>query len=107
MPPRHVPVGYLAPFAGTLKQAIGKPVFVAGRINQPQEAERIIAGGSADLCGMTRAMICDPEMPNKAKAGKADDIRACIACNQACIGHAQLGLPISCIQFPKSGCETR
>ena len=107
VPPMTVPVGYLAPFAGTLKQAIGKPVFVAGRINQPQEAERILAGGSADLCGMTRAMICDPQMPNKAKAGKTDDIRACIACNQACIGHAQLGLSISCIQFPESGRELR
>ena len=97
--------GYLAPFAGALKQAIGKPVFVAGRINQPQEAERILAEGAADLCGMTRALICDPEMPNKAKAGLSEDIRACIACNQACIGHAQLGLSISCIQHPETGRE--
>jgi len=57
------------------------------------------------MCGMTRAMICDPEMPNKAKAGKTDDIRACIGCNQACIGHFQLGLPISCIQHPETGRE--
>jgi hypothetical protein len=54
---------------------------------------------------MTRALICDPEMPNKAKAGRSEDIRACIACNQACIGHAQLGLSISCIQHPESGRE--
>ena len=54
---------------------------------------------------MTRAMICDPEMPTKAKAGRADDIRACIACNQACIGHFQLGLSISCIQYPETGRE--
>jgi NADPH-dependent 2,4-dienoyl-CoA reductase/sulfur reductase-like enzyme len=44
-------------------------------------------------------------MPNKARAGRSDDIRACIACNQACIGHFQLELPISCIQFPESGRE--
>ncbi len=105
VPPMTVKVGYLAPFAGKLKQALGKPVFVAGRINQPQDAEAILAGGSADMCGMTRAMICDPEMPNKARAGRTDDIRACIACNQACIGHAQLGLSISCIQYPESGRE--
>jgi 2,4-dienoyl-CoA reductase-like NADH-dependent reductase (Old Yellow Enzyme family) len=36
-------------------------------------------------------------MANKARAGRTEDIRACIACNQACIGHAQLGLSISCI----------
>ena len=99
--------GYVAPFARAVKQAVGKPVFVAGRINQPQIAEEILASGAADMCGMTRAMICDPEMPNKARAGATDDIRACIGCNQACIGHFQLGLPISCIQHPETGRELK
>ena len=71
----------------------------------PTTPRRIIAEGAADMCGMTRAMIADPEMPNKARAGAVDDIRACIACNQACIGHFQLGLPISCIQYPETGRE--
>ena len=97
--------GYVAPFAQKVKQATGKAVFVAGRINQPQIAEQVLASGAADMCGMTRAMICDPEMPNKAKAGRSDDIRACIGCNQACIGHFQLGLSISCIQHPETGRE--
>jgi 2,4-dienoyl-CoA reductase-like NADH-dependent reductase (Old Yellow Enzyme family) len=105
VPPMTVDHAYLAPYASKLKQTTGSAVFVAGRINQPHEAERIIAEGSADMCGMTRAMITDPEMPNKAKAGRVDDIRACIGCNQACIGHFQLGLPISCIQFPETGRE--
>jgi NADPH-dependent 2,4-dienoyl-CoA reductase/sulfur reductase-like enzyme len=104
-PPMTVSHGYLAPYARKLKQATGAAVFVAGRINQPHEAERILAEGSADMCGMTRAMICDPEMPSKAQAGLTDDIRACIGCNQACIGHFQLGLPISCIQYPETGRE--
>jgi 2,4-dienoyl-CoA reductase-like NADH-dependent reductase (Old Yellow Enzyme family) len=105
VPPMTVNHAYLAPYASKLKQTTGVAVFVAGRINQPHEAERIIAEGSADMCGMTRAMICDPEMPNKARQGVTDDIRACIGCNQACIGHFQLGLPISCIQFPETGRE--
>jgi NADPH-dependent 2,4-dienoyl-CoA reductase/sulfur reductase-like enzyme len=50
-------------------------------------------------------MICDPEMPAKAAAGRVDDIRACIACNQACIGHFHKGYPISCIQHPETGRE--
>ena len=104
-PPMTVRHAYLAPYAGKLKQSTGSAVFVAGRINQPQEAERIVAEGQADMCGMTRAMICDPEMANKARQGRTDDIRACIACNQACIGHFQLGLPISCIQHPETGRE--
>ena len=44
-------------------------------------------------------------MPNKARAGQLDDIRACIGCNQACIGHFHQGLTISCIQHPVSGRE--
>ena len=96
---------YVAPFAQKVKQATGSAVFVAGRINQPHMAEEVIASGAADMCGMTRAMICDPEMANKAKAGATDDIRACIGCNQACIGHFQLGIPISCIQHPETGRE--
>ena len=88
-----------------MKAAVGVPVMVAGRINQPQEAEAILAAGQADLCVMTRALISDPELPAKARAGRLDDIRACIGCNQACIGHFQAGKPISCIQFPESGRE--
>ncbi len=60
VPSMQTPTGYLAPYAARLKQSIGKPVLVAGRINQPQQAERIIASGGADLCGMTRALIADP-----------------------------------------------
>jgi 2,4-dienoyl-CoA reductase-like NADH-dependent reductase (Old Yellow Enzyme family)/thioredoxin reductase len=97
--------GSVAPQAGKLRAAVDVPVLVAGRINQPQEAERIIAAGEADACVMTRAMICDPQMPERAKAGQTDDIRACIACNQACIGHFHLGFPISCIQHPETGRE--
>lgn len=105
VPPMTVQNAYLAPTAAAIRQLTGKPVFVAGRINQPQEAERLLAEGAADLCGMTRALISDPQMPNKAREGRVEDIRACIACNQACIGHAQLGLSISCIQRPETGRE--
>jgi len=97
--------GYVAPLAAKLRAAVTVPVLVAGRINQPQEAEHIIAAGQADACVMTRAMICDPEMPGLARDGQTDDIRACIGCNQACIGHFQLGFPISCIQHPETGRE--
>ena len=105
VPPMFFDGGYSAPFAATLKANVGKPVFVAGRINQPQIAEHVLATGQADMCGMTRAMICDPEMPLKAREGRLDDIRACIACNQACIGHFHKGYPISCIQHPETGRE--
>jgi 2,4-dienoyl-CoA reductase-like NADH-dependent reductase (Old Yellow Enzyme family) len=107
VPPMLVEPAYVAPYAAAIRDRVCRPVFVAGRINQPQIAERVLASGQADLCGMTRAMICDPEMPGKAAAGRLDDIRACIACNQACIGHMLAGYPISCIQHPETGRERR
>lgn len=103
--PMHEPEGYSGPFAARFTASLNVPVIVTGRIVQPQTAERIIASGQADACGMTRALICDPDLPRKARNGWADDIRACIGCNQACIGHFFLGAPISCIQNPTSGRE--
>jgi 2,4-dienoyl-CoA reductase-like NADH-dependent reductase (Old Yellow Enzyme family) len=105
VPPSPIANGYTAPLAARAKGVVRVPVMVAGRISQPQEAEAILAAGQADACVMTRALICDPELPAKTAAGRIDDIRACIGCNQACIGHFHAGYPISCIQFPESGRE--
>ena len=105
VPPMFIEHGYTAPKAGAIKAESRKSILVAGRINQPQLAEQVLESGQADLCGMTRAMISDPDMPNKARDGRLDDIRACIGCNQACIGHYHLGVRISCIQHPISGRE--
>lgn len=105
--PMNFPAAYVAPEVARFKKALSIPVFATGRINQPQEAEAMLARGEADVCGMTRALICDPVMPLKAEAGQIDDIRACIGCNQACIHHFHKGLPISCIQHPETGRELR
>lgn len=105
--PMQFPAAYVAPEIARFKAALSIPVFATGRINQPQEAEAMLARGEADVCGMTRALICDPEMPAKAGAGRPDEIRACIGCNQACIHHFHRGLPISCIQHPETGRELR
>lgn len=105
VPPMAIKTAYTAPLAAAIRNRTAIPIFVAGRINQPQIAEEILASGQADMCGMTRAMIADPQMPAKAKAGKVDTIRACVACNQACIGHMLNGYPISCIQHPETGRE--
>lgn len=104
-PPMGIAHAYAAPLAAGIRSATGLPVILTGRVNQPQIAEQVIHSGQADLCGMTRALICDAKMPAKAQAGRLDDIRACIGCNQACIGRAHKGLGISCIQHPESGRE--
>ena len=50
-------------------------------------------------------MIADEKFVNKMKDGRVEDIRACIGCNQACIGHRNLGAFVSCIQNPVAGRE--
>ena len=105
VPPMNYPPGYLADLSSQLRAAVDVPVFLTGRVNTPAEAERIISSGKADAVAMTRALICDPLLPNKAHDGETETIRLCIGCNQACIGHFHLGVPISCIQYPESGRE--
>lgn len=105
VPPMTMSNGYTAPLAAAAKALLHMPVLVTGRVNQPQEAEHILELGQADAVGMTRALISDPLMPSRAAAGRLDEIRACVGCNQACIGHFHAGFPISCIQYPESGRE--
>lgn len=107
VPPMEIDTAYVAPRAAAIRAVVSVPVFVAGRINQPQIAEGVLVAGQADMCGMTRALIVDPEMPRKAREGRGEEIRACIGCNQACIGHFHAGYSISCIQNPSTGRELR
>lgn len=106
-PPMAIPHAYVAPLSAAIKAAVKCPVLVAGRINQPQQAEAVLVKGEADMVGMVRALIADPEMPAKAKAGQIDDIRACVGCNQACVGHRLTLFGVSCIQNPVTGREVR
>lgn len=96
---------YNAPHAFKIRMAGAVPVFVGTRVIDPVEAEQIVATGKADVVGMTRALIVDPEMPNKAKRGEVNSIDACIGCLQACIGHYHKGLTIGCVQNPMAGKE--
>jgi thioredoxin reductase len=84
---------------------VNLPVFCTGRINDPVMAERVLANGQADMIGMVRAQICDPEMANKAKEGRLDEIRFCVADNQGCYGRVGLNKTIGCIQNPNIGLE--
>ncbi|UCF93989.1 MAG: FAD-dependent oxidoreductase, partial [Desulfobacterales bacterium] len=101
----HVPLGYTVPLSAAIRSVIRLPVFCTNRINDPHLAEKILADGHADMIGMVRALICDPELPNKALEGRFDDIRHCIADNQGCIARMGLGFSLGCIQNPAVGQE--
>ncbi len=101
----HTPLGYTIPLAAGIKEVVNLPVFATGRINDPVMAERVLADGQADMIGMVRAQICDPELANKAKEGRLEQIRYCVADNQGCYARISGNKTIGCIQNPNIGCE--
>ncbi|MED0673326.1 FAD-dependent oxidoreductase [Aneurinibacillus aneurinilyticus] len=106
-PPSPMKHAYLSPHGFKLRMAGAVPVFIGSRIIDPVEAEQIVASGKADVVGMTRALIVDPEMPNKAMGEELQSIDACLGCLQACIGHYHKGLTIGCVQNPVTGREAQ
>jgi mycofactocin system FadH/OYE family oxidoreductase 2 len=91
--------------AAEIKQLVDIPVFTVIRINDPVTANDIIKNNEADMVTMTRATLCDPELPNKAREGRLDDIRQCIACNEGCWEQFEHQAPITCMQNPEAGRE--
>jgi 2,4-dienoyl-CoA reductase-like NADH-dependent reductase (Old Yellow Enzyme family) len=103
--PMYYPNGAFVYLAAIAKEVLDIPVVCIGRINDPTMAEQILQNNQADMVGMTRANICDPELPNKAREGRLDEIRHCIACNESCWGHIERQMPITCAINPTVGRE--
>lgn len=101
----HVPPGYALYIASAIRRVVDVPVIGVSRIKDPLQAERALAEGHADLIGMVRAQIADPEFALKSREGRAGDIRLCISCNQECIGRMGLNLSLGCIENPAVGKE--
>ena len=104
-PPMIVPHGFRAYLAAEIKKVVDLPVFTVGRIKDPLLAEKIIADGQADMVGMTRAQLADPELANKAKEGRLEDIRPCLGCNQGCISRLYNQRGVTCLGNPTAGRE--
>jgi len=101
----HTPLAYTAPLSAGIRSVVSLPVYATNRINDPHLAEKILEEGQGDMVNMVRALIADPELPNKAREDRPDDIRQCIACNQGCIGRMGMGYTIGCMQTPVTGNE--
>jgi len=106
-PSHHYEPGAFAGLPRGLKADVSLPVVGTGRIDSPALADRFVAEGIADLVGMVRPLIADPHLPNKARAGRVEDIRTCIACTQSCVGHIYLGMGVGCIYNPVTGREAQ
>jgi mycofactocin system FadH/OYE family oxidoreductase 2 len=106
--PSDVPDGYLVDLTARVKAGLERlPVFAVGGIKDPSLAEEILASGKADMVAMTRAQIADPELANKLRDRREDEVYHCIRANQGCIGRVFKGLPISCTVNPAAGRERR
>ncbi len=95
-PTRH---GIFVHLAEAIRKVVNVPVFTVGRIVDPAHAEHIIAHGQADMVGMTRAHICDPQILPKLRGQIKANIRICAGAN-VCIANRYAGKSIRCIQNP-------
>ena len=90
----------------TIKQAISIPLITSNRINQPDQANSILAEGIADFVQMARPFLADPYFVHKIMENQSDLINTCIGCNQACLDKYFSGLPSSCLVNPEAGRES-
>lgn len=105
VPPAGIPEGYADEAVASARKLTGLPTIAFGRIVSPGHAENLLERGAADLIGMARQLLSDPEWPLKVAEGRADEIRPCVHCNQECVGRLMRNLPISCVHNPAAGRE--
>jgi len=107
VPPIDLPRGFNVENAARIKKETGMLVMAVGRINDPQQAESIIAEGKADMVVMGRAQIADPDFCAKAASGRDEDIIRCIACDQGCVDRYTdpAYSHLSCLRNPAVGRE--
>jgi len=96
------PRGVTVQLAKAVKEVVDLPVGTVGRINDPRFAEDVLLRNEADLIVMGRALLADPELPNKAAAGNFDEIAPCIACGLGC---SDFRKNITCLINPTLGKE--
>lgn len=104
VPDGNTPRSLNAAVAAQIRATTTIPVLVAGRIAEPAEAEAILAEGQADLVGLVRPLIADPQWLAKATSGAAQTIRTCTYCNECSNGIVRYR-PIHCTVNPDMGHE--
>ncbi len=105
-PSSPMPVAWLREATAAMKAANPDvPVFGVGSALGVEDAEEVLRSGIADMVALTRAQIADPDLAEKLRTGRADEIRHCVRLNQGCLGRGSRGLPVSCTVNPRVGRE--
>lgn len=89
-----------------IKSHLTVPVVTCNRINTPEQAEKILASGQADMVSMARPFLADPDFVHKAEQNKAALINTCIGCNQACLDNIFQAKRATCMVNPRACYET-
>ncbi|MDF1539055.1 MAG: FAD-dependent oxidoreductase [Candidatus Thorarchaeota archaeon] len=101
-----VPRGHYAYLAEGIAEVVDVPVIACNRITSPTIAESILQRGKAQLIGMSRGFIADPEITEKIRTNQSDRIRTCVGCNLGCLDHVFMMEPVTCAINPLAGYES-
>ena len=101
----HQPHAWTINNAKELKKVVSIPVLGCNSIDDPAMAESFVEQGFCDLVGMARTSLADPDMPNKAREGREEEIRPCIRCMQGCVTSTYLQVPLRCCVNPEACME--
>lgn len=104
-PPVYMPKACNLEDVKMLKKHVSVPVICAGKFDDPELANEVIANGEIDMMGMARPLLADPDMANKFASGDLDNIRPCIGCHNGCLSAIFQGKDISCAVNPACGRE--
>jgi 2-enoate reductase len=99
-PPVYQHEGCMVNLAEMVKRTVSIPVIAVGKLGYPGLAEEVLQQNKADFICLGRALLADPEWPNKVKEGKIDDIRPCIGDHAGCLDRVFSGkyIPRSCTE---------
>jgi 2,4-dienoyl-CoA reductase (NADPH2) len=101
----NVPPGCFVYLARGIRERVRVPVFASNRLGDPELAERTLRSGACDMVCWGRPLIADPDLPNKVREGRLQEIVSCIACNQGCFDSIFSGTHVSCVLNPRAGRE--
>jgi len=104
VPTVYMKEGVAVDYAYEVKKAVNIPIIVDGNLKDLSYCERILEEGKTDFIGMGRPFITDPHWPDKARAGKEEDILPCIRCMQ-CINRVFFARYSACSVNPQFGRE--
>ena len=99
------PYGFMVSYSKKIKEFVSIPVSVVGRIVTPEAAEAVITNGSADIIGLGRSLLTDPDFANKCADGHCCNVRTCMMCNKGCTDNIQNRAFLSCVLNAENGYE--